>query len=1255
MSLADLRLATLTFPQRWTGAALEATVLLVPSGDPTTSLFPSTPASSPFAGADIRLRVAVVAGLDAMPTLAAPTDGLTLTAPVNAGALFTELTARFSPQDQTAGPPPPVPPRSVLRKALPDSYVSLLPPGRSHSPYVGSTDEFGCTVRGQDPQPLPATRPDPSWGQVISYALRNPALADALGLRYTFSVPIADPSPYATGGWLFVTLDQGDGGTGYGAAWAASPDAVKVFAARIPQLAADPRPVFAAVLFPVGNPAAPPVTPDESAIDEAIIEAGAYGDGFAKLVHARQPDSSDAHVGDGKTGVSAATDAGIQVGWDDEQILTWHNRQVEIAHQALNGDPVPLEAPLGVQGYRLDVREPVDGESAAQRDQGWVSLMLATGSPPAPLNQLVSDFAGELMIEPTASAPATATRPGEFWLPLYFAQWRGTPIGVRDDTPHLLSGGVAAGKEPAVIPSAFVGADIPALLYGHRYEVRVRLGDQSGGGPKVTDVPVNETNAERAAVDFARFVSPNAFAIDAPAPLTEITLQRPSIGYPEALFTTRYGTRPEVRAATRSAMLAQLGLGPDGSPLPPAERVPDSHTVGVPDPDVTSVEIRVEARTLGHDVGDDIAGDGVFTTLYVTTRDIGRLAALPGGAVTLADVVADVAIPPLQLAFADIDDVSILAAPGPVGPLPVPRARDVRLVLTPIASGPAGYFGALDPSIGRPQPTRGASAYLNIRVPSEAEATPLFTPPADARPAVEAYFFQRATSGDPVAALMTAMADQLDLVADGLSLRGRPGSRVAFGAAAGVASTIGPDGGSITFSAAADLLRKWTVGIRYDLARDWTWDGLTRGQVAVERAGEPIGAVTVPRVATADSLVGISVRDRTRLVFFDAIDPAVTDPADGFTDRPPYLLRAIMGDAAGGSITATTDPVALRLPVAVPPSGLPKLVSAGYALAPYLPAPDYSSTALRSRHLWVEVAEPPAAGDALFARVLAYAPDPLLYVDANVLRADPPAEPALKLDPESIRVITPNQPRDEDGLEAMTKLVPSPEDPTRFLLPLPAGVAVDDPRLFGMWTYEFRFGHEAPWSTAHGRFSRPLRVTGVQHPAPAASCAAAWRAVPSYNRRLRHDLVATAGYAAPVLNGRQVGDGIPRSTLGFLLYAQGRQADASGSRNVLISHRGAELVVDQGRISYGSAVFDESEILSALAGLALPPDAPLSVLAVEFYSGGGAVGREYRSDVVRRSGQPSGNLRGIDPFGSDFFGTRRILRTSPLVRVEPVC
>jgi hypothetical protein len=435
----------------------------------------------------------------------------------------------------------------------------------------------------------------------------------------------------------------------------------------------------------------------------------------------------------------------------------------------------------------------------------------------------------------------------------------------------------------------------------------------------------------------------------------------------------------------------------------------------------------------------------------------------------------------------------------------------------------------------------------------------------------------------------------------------------------------------------------------------------------VQRGGVAIGQVVVPRIASQQALADSPDRTTTRLIFIDGIDPTIPNPADGFTDRDPYVIRATIPKEGGGEITVSADPIAIRLPVVIPPAGIPKLLSAGYALSPYEASADYSSTQPRIRNLWLEFETPPASGDGLFARILAYAPDPVLYVDRDVLAAEPPAEPALKLDPELVRIITPNQPRDEDGLEAMIQLHASPDDPHKFLLPLPDGVAGDDPQLFGMWTYEFRFGHVKPWTTAHGRFSRPLRTTGVQHPAPSLGCAASWRPLeiepfdfipvidkpPALAVATKLILVATAPYATPVLNGRRVGDGIPRTTIGFLVYAQARQADDSGYRNVLLAHRGATPVRDQERVDFGQAFFAQQEVLDALTALGLPVNSNLSVLAVEFYPPGGMTGAEYNPRFAyEEHGQPP---EGIDPFAPEVFGRRRILRTSPLVPVQPVC
>jgi hypothetical protein len=1278
MAFADLRLALMTFAQRWDGASLSATLLVLPSGDPSQPLLPGTPA---FGGQALKLRAGLIGSLDALPSLAAASYvPLARPAPVHAKELFALLGTKFAPQN-TVGVQQPGAASDRIRKALPATYTALLPPGAQAGANVGSLDDFGCTLRGQKPAPLKTTPRSTSWGEVISHALRNPYLADALGLRYEFTLGGDDAKTLATnGGWLFAALDPSDA---YFSVWDASlHDAVKAYATRIPPLAAgSPRQVFTAVLFPVANPKGTQPQANEAEFDQAIVEAEIYDDGFAELVHARQPDSLDAHVGDGKTVTNAASDAGIQIGWDDEQVLKWHNRQLAINAALQAGQEPAFEAPLGVLGYRVDVRVPVAGEPPSKRNQGWQSLMQAGGKVPPALQGKIAAFSGELTVEPTSTSPANQR---DFWLPLYFAQWRGMPLGTQDLAPHLLAGGTAA-KNPGAIapqPSNFSGSAPPiALLYGTTYEFRTRLSDLTGGGPLPSDDPLSEASAERAAVTFSRWVPPKGLRLD---PLFDgmhvtphvdrLQVTRPTIGYPEALFTWRYGTDPNVAATTKNALLKQLGLAPDGTP-PPAP--PPKNTVvatGVPDPDVVQLEITVEVRALAHDLAADTSADGIFQPIYTTTRDIPPLDPLPANPAE-PDVARDTAIAPLALQYVDVDDVATLLAPAS-GALPIPRSRDVRILITPLAAGPTGsthYFGAFPSGSTRTPVTRGNTSHVLVRAPAESESSPLFAPLPSARPSLQALFFEPHTDGDPVAALLRDLATQLDLDFSGLTLQARPGERVIFGAT-GFKNTIAADGGSITFASATEIFRNWTVALQWELARDWTWDGLGDGVAhvslvpAAPATETEIGRIVVPRVASAQALAGAIDRTKTRLVFLHAIDPSVADPRDGFADRDPYRLTALVTSETAAPLTLRSDELELRLPVAVNPAGVPQLASAGYALSPYQPVDDYSATLSRHRRLWLEITEPPAKGDRLFARLLAYAPDPLLYSDPSLQAAPPGEPPALALDPEFIRSITPHQPSDTDGLEAMVELSASADDPLKFLLPLPDGVAEVDPRLFGMWTYELRFGHKDPWSLAHARYGRPLRVAGVLHPAPELPCAAAWqRLIPidvpplggGVAVKTNWKIVVSAPYATPVLaDGRRVGSGTPFTTIGFLLYAQAIQADGSGYRNVLLAHQGATPVdprkTQRGAIEfdYGRAEFAQSSIAQTLAEEGLPADAPLSVVAVEFYPPGGTV---VQGPLGLVPGIPAAAVQAFDPFDSASFGKRRILRTSPLTKVEPYC
>jgi hypothetical protein len=110
--------------------------------------------------------------------------------------------------------------------------------------------------------------------------------------------------------------------------------------------------------------------------------------------------------------------------------------------------------------------------------------------------------------------------------------------------------------------------------------------------------------------------------------------------------------------------------------------------------------------------------------------------------------------------------------------------------------------------------------------------------------------------------------------------------------------------------------------------------------------------------------------------------------------------------------------------------------------------------------------------------------------------------------------------------------------------------------MFGFFTYEIRVGHyrytdktplhakgDHVWTSAQGRFGRPLRVAGVQHPAPTLTCTV---------NRDEEKLYVTAPYAVAVHNGRNVTADPPRTEVWALLYAQVKQADGKEFRNVLL-------------------------------------------------------------------------------------------------------
>jgi hypothetical protein len=1178
--MASTRLNLLPYLQEWDGTNLQLRVLAIPRDSPIDPLIAGlTPPGPSFATAHFVFEVHLVQGLGAIPTTSTASINVDIAPafPTNAAGLFNDLATVFAINPTPPAANPRQPGRQI-RKYLPPTYREAIGFSADRSTLTVTDHTYLCMLRSGTNKPpyqkiKPPATPTYAWGNVIAMALRQPLLAADLGMIYPMTIPVP-ASFFKLGGWVYVTLAP----TSDGFALTSMPNALKIYCSRIPPLSAA-RPLFSPVMFPVA--AAVPPGP----YDEIFQEAENYNDGFAKAMHGIQPQFLDP-LNEASDGTRPVKDIGVRLGWDDEQVTIWLNRQVDPSS-------VALDVPLGVSGYRVDAR--LEGTSA------WSSLCQVTSTVQVGPTK-VGNFAGEMNVEPMPSQP-DGTILGDYWLPSYYTHWTGTSlVGVDVLSRQLMGDPTFAGPYPVT------GVN-PALQlkYGNTYQFRVRLADHTGGGPVSTDSPGVPGPSPIFTIPFRRWIRPRTVQVveslpNIPDPThapSKLHVNRPLFGYPEYVFTGAANAAANLIADIPAAQAAR-------------------REVGLPDPDVAAVQIILEVRALGLDEGAGGGTDNGFQPVYTTTRPF----------------PTDPSVPlELDLTWTDVHNVTTLSPAPTTGAILVPTSRDVRLVFNGIgrADPQLQYFGAADVPIGattsviiRQESVDESNLFLG-EVPSNLLQA-IYLQPTTLLDAATASAQQAAglgvqAPGNPIGRL----AGELQLNVNGLAIRGRPGRRTVFGVSGGMRHILAPDNSSVTFASNTDLALHWIVALRMTIDRDWSWSGLASTGLSIQRNGVQVGQSVPQFTADNDALISPD-RTSTDLVFFDVVEPK---PAAGQFPAEIDLTYTITPNFVG--VPKTVDSpltVSVELPITTPPAQVPKLVSAGIALSAYVRSADYSTTDPRQRVLWLEFDRAPDnSRDSFFGRILAYAPDPMLTIPEG----DPAetAEPPLPVDPELIRTIIPGQSDDGAGLGAMTVLIPS-DSPVHFLLPLPSGTPSDAPELLGFYTYEFRTGHAKGWSTAQGRFGLPLRVTGVQHPAPLLNCVI---------YRNSSGITASAAFATPVQDGRSVRHFPPASEMYVMIYAQVYQSDGADFRNVLLGYRQAKFIADRLKSEgipdalYGNATWSASEIQLLLASLTLDSDTPLSCLAVEML--------------------PSSNPI-PDPLGTG-LGYERLLRTSPLVPVPGCC
>jgi hypothetical protein len=1232
MATLPPKLTLACYLQRWDSdnKILSVHLLVMPTGNPFNPLGSGLPVADPgpvFADCNLVFNALLSKNWQQMPSFSDvdTAEVLSPAMPVNRQALFNEMAKQFKITKSEA-----VAVRKaelMVRKHLMSTYTKSFAFVAPKTKLAFTDDTYACLLNCPPKKP-PTPKPiddSVSWAEALSFALRQPRLAREMGIVYELEIQVNPANLLKNGGWLFFSLDAtSDYGSLVG-----TDGFLKVFGTRIPALKTS-RQLFTPVLFPVVDDPAVTVLPGN--FDEAFLEASRFNDGFAKIVHGGQAKYRN-HLEEAGNGPAPIREEGIQLAWDDEDILIAQNRQMGLDPDTMS---IPAEAPTGVVGYRIDVRK--------QGETGWHSLSKVKAS------QFLFagiNFGAMSWESRTEVFPATVEE--QFWLPSYFTRWKGNSLVVTDPDDMLL----IMGRERAN-PLYYHSEDaneVP-LRYGNKYEFRVRMVDTTNGGPVLGDERILPGESPVSGVHFKRFVPSGSVSWPERDPdpqnatLTRYTITRPRIDLPQALYTAY----PNVRAELLAIQQGNRGLA-----------VVDVTDPSVPDIDTPILSLQVLVRTPDFDPQKGKDNES-FVEWYKTIRRF----------------PTDLNSPyELDLEFIDcalLSDIDINAqiAPNPNGALQIPTARDVKIELRAVGEENYDYFGNERSRVG---------AISTIKLHKLAVSEVNFFLPQAPQDIIRSVYLQQTdleresqptavvlqNEGLPV--LVQRLAGAVRLVANDTTLLMPPGERGIFGCSKGLKHYLPANNSSLVLMAASELANQWVNVLHWKINRDWTWKGFTAPTFKVERElrlngnafSEPrqlVGEVRMmhavtPLIAEEEN----PVRDNCHFVFIDAFQPPLGTDGKPYEVQVQYFLTV---QFENGDVLEVD--VENHLPITIPPRQIPKVVSAGIALSPYTIGEGYGSTGERRKMLWLEFDEAPVDDrDVYFMRVLAQTADPMLLQNYQPL-SEPSGYQQWSLDPELIRVISPGQSDDFAGITAMQRLVPAQYSDRHFLVPLPPGTYPDSPELFGFYTYEIRVGHDKGtparpfWSTAQARFGVPVVLDGVQHPCASLRCNVF---------RVKSGILASSAYASAYSQGVNLQSIPPNTQIWFVLYAQVNQADGSTMRNVELDKRigrillrkesgeikkmtGINLLTDS-IVSYaadrkatqnlqapiqGHTLWQQNEIVALLKDVGLPEDTPLSILGVELL--------------------PESNGSFSDPLGAN-VGQVRILRTSALYPASNLC
>ena len=733
---------------------------------------------------------------------------------------------------------------TAIRKYLPYSYRNAFNFTSPRLRNAVTDDSYHCAMREQTPLITKPIDHKVSWGKVYAHLLRQPAMAKAAGLLYSATVQLTAVD-VEKGCWIYVDLqDDSD----YAPELKASLDEVafpnvtpfiKRYAAKLPPIKiGEAKTLFTAVTFPVVKPNSEP----DGDFDELFIEANRYQHGFATIVHAEQPKSQNL-LQEEHDGLHPQKEIGIRLGWEDEQILQWYVRQMAIE----KGLTAPIDAPLCVMGYNIDVKLTTDNDDA------WRSLNAVQSKGNMKLEDIdLGVFTGELpyQVYPTKIDSAGGSN---YWLPIYFAHWNNNSIVLPDDTAAKIYRN-ESDKFKAVnnnSPYQAVGNDLQ-LTYGNAYTFRVRLSDISGGSPSVeTPTLPLLSESHTAQQDFKRYVAPHTVRImnseavvhntDDPNFMADtLLLARPLLGYPSVMYTGQYSNAVQKLMDSVEAIIQkQITSG----------FTKGGEAFGIADPDVQAINIKVEVETLQMDNMASEDGRQNFIELYNTDRVFNNFDENdPDDTITIPITYVDESVLQLTTAnpFSQPANNNCIAAK--TGEIVLPTARNIRITLTPIGKDQLNYWGK-NGTTNAQNPRFGKKTILSLRKESVAEPD-LLTGTTDPQ-LLQGLFMQpeelisseekvrnRSFNGNATPHKPTCiqrLADQLNIVANENTLYAPNGERVHFWCSSRLRHNMAPDNSSLTFANKNELQQHWLVCTTFTINRDWTWDNLDPLSFTIQR------------------------------------------------------------------------------------------------------------------------------------------------------------------------------------------------------------------------------------------------------------------------------------------------------------------------------------------------------------------------------------------------------------------------------------